>query len=388
MRLTALGEVVDVLSGFAFKSSEFNSEGRGLPIIRIRDVVPGQSSTFYEGEYRKDFVVQDGDLLVGMDGEFNRATWRGGVALLNQRVCKLTPDRSSVDHRYLYHVLPKALQAIEDRTPFVTVKHLSAKELKAESIPLPPLEEQKRIAAILDKADALRRLRQQAIDRLNTLSQSIFFKYFGRAGAPPVSVRKNLPVLRDGWAWVPLKDVARMTTGHTPDRKIERYWDGEIPWISLKDVRRLDGTIGQSTELRISEHGLANSSAVLLPEGTVCLSRTASIGFATIMGRDMSTSQDFVNWICGSQILSEYLLQAFIAARSELRGIATGSTHQTIYFPTAKQFKVLLPPLELQEAFTEHVKMVRRVHPNLTIAGERMETLFASLQQRAFAGEL
>ncbi len=176
-----LGDLIDVLSGFAFKSSKFNSEGDGLPLVRIRDVVPGQTSTYFDGPFDERFLVKDRDILIGMDGEFNRARWRGGEALLNQRVCKVTPKKGKLHEPYLFYVLPRVLKEIEDRTPFVTVKHLSAKGLKESQIPFPPLEEQKRIAAILDQADALRRLRQRAVSALEKMKTSVFHQMFSQS---------------------------------------------------------------------------------------------------------------------------------------------------------------------------------------------------------------
>jgi type I restriction enzyme S subunit len=81
-----LGEVCYFLSGFAFKSELFSTEPLGLPIIRIRDVLPGSSATFYSGDYQPQFIVEKGDILIGMDGEFNRERWKSDPALLNQRV--------------------------------------------------------------------------------------------------------------------------------------------------------------------------------------------------------------------------------------------------------------------------------------------------------------
>lgn len=98
-----------------------------------------------------------------------------------------------------------------------------------------------------------------------------------------------------GWRWLRLTDLARLETGHTPSRSHPEWWGGPIPWISLADVRELDGKVAQDTIEHTNEEGIANSSARPLPEGTVVLSRTASVGFVTIMGRPMATSQDFVN---------------------------------------------------------------------------------------------
>src|SRR2546425_2055158 len=91
-----LGEVCEVLNGFAFKSTLFN-KSEGFPIIRIRDLARGRTETFYNGDYPREYVVKNGDLLVGMDGNFGCYEWNGGEALLNQRMCKLIPGENYLD---------------------------------------------------------------------------------------------------------------------------------------------------------------------------------------------------------------------------------------------------------------------------------------------------
>jgi restriction endonuclease S subunit len=102
------------------------------------------------------------------------------------------------------------------------------------------------------------------------------------------------------------------------------------------------------TEEKISELGLANSSARLLPKGTVILSRTASVGFTGILDRPMATSQDFVNWICGPRILPEYLWYAFRGMSQEFERLMMGSTHQTIYMPQVQSFATPIPSISEQ----------------------------------------
>jgi type I restriction enzyme S subunit len=101
-----------------------------------------------------------------MDGEFNRARWRGGSALLNQRVCRIGSKSKALDDSYLFHFLPSALQAIERKTPFVTVKHLSIKQIRDIEIPLPPIAEQRRIAEVLDRAESLRAKRRASLSEI------------------------------------------------------------------------------------------------------------------------------------------------------------------------------------------------------------------------------
>jgi type I restriction enzyme S subunit len=99
--------------------------------------------------------------------------------------------------------------------------------------------------------------------------------------------------------------------------------------------------------------GIENSSARLLPKGTVALCRTASVGKTAILGRSMATSQDFVDWVCGPNLLPEYLYEAFRASGEAFDKEKQGTTHHTIYMPTVKRFKILLPPLSEQKRIAD-----------------------------------
>lgn len=121
-----------------------------------------------------------------------------------------------------------------------------------------------------------------------------------------------------------------------------------------------------STQLRTNELGIANSAARILPRGTVCFSRTASVGFVTIMASPMATSQDFANWVCGNELDPESLMYALICSRQQLRDLATGATHvarlksqlaeaDAIAQAAAAQLKEIegLPQKLLAQAFSE-----------------------------------
>lgn len=153
---------------------------------------------------------------------------------------------------------------------------------------------------------------------------------------------------RVGWSWHRLTDIARLATGHTPSRRHAEYWDGDIPWLQLPDIRALDGQLATDTSEHINELGLANSAAVLLPAGTVCLSRTASVGFVTITGRPMATSQDFVNWVCGPDLDPQFLMYLLLANRASIRDLGSGAVHHTVYFPTVESFCVCVPEVAEQ----------------------------------------
>lgn len=145
-----LKEVATILNGFPFESGRFKKSG-GTPLIRIRDILPGRTETFYDGDFDSTFLVQRGEILVGMDGDFHCEPWTGEPALLNQRVCKIMPDESRYAKQFLRYVLPGYLSAINAQTPSVTVKHLSSRTVAEIPLPLPTLPEQRRIVAEIEK---------------------------------------------------------------------------------------------------------------------------------------------------------------------------------------------------------------------------------------------
>lgn len=307
----------------------------------------------------------------------------------NQGFKSFVPDRNRVHPKFLYHWLKKNRSYLESLGNGATFKEVSKALVSRIEIPLPALPEQRRIADILDKADELRAKRRAAIAKLDSLTQSIFLDLFGeKLDAPPVDTRSHRVTIPMKCSWVLLTDVARLATGHTPDRERSEYWNGEIPWISLTDIRSLDGTEAKSTIENVTPLGIENSSSVLLPKGTVCFSRTASVGFVTVMGREMATSQDFMNWVCGPLLDPTYLMWALITSRQRLLALAPGSTHRTIYMRVVEQFRILLPPIMTQQEFAQRVVGIEELRMSLQDSLTKLGSLFESLQYRAFRGEL
>jgi len=144
-------------AGFAFKSTSFNESGLGLPLIRIRDVGGNNPSTFYSGEYREEFLVNAGDWLIGMDGDFRVAEWQGGQALLNQRVTRLVffLGDQELQRGFVCIALQAELRKLQGKKAYTTVDHLSGGQIASRVIAVPPSAEQARIVA---KVDELMRL--------------------------------------------------------------------------------------------------------------------------------------------------------------------------------------------------------------------------------------
>lgn len=144
-------DFASVQYGCPFDASHFTDDSTYIPLIRIRDVLSGKAGTYYTGEYSKDYIVKKGDILVGMDGNFNLGIWNDVDGLLNQRVCKLyTKDNTKLLDGFIKHYMGPVFRKIEESTAGGSVKHLSAKAINSIEIPLPPLPVQNEIVRILD----------------------------------------------------------------------------------------------------------------------------------------------------------------------------------------------------------------------------------------------
>ncbi|SFC79005.1 type I restriction enzyme, S subunit [Xylanibacter ruminicola] len=158
--------VSDVLYGYPFESSLFSEDSSFMPLIRIRDVKPAKASTYYTGEFNETYRIRKGDILVGMDGEFNIGKWDDRDGLLNQRVLKLSGKDGLCLDGYLFHYMGPVFKRIEKETPGGSVKHLSAKAINNIVIPVPSMSHQMSIVEILDTfTSSIENLKEQIVLR-------------------------------------------------------------------------------------------------------------------------------------------------------------------------------------------------------------------------------
>ena len=120
-------------------------------VVRIRDVQPAYSSTYTTENVPKEYILEKGDMLIGMDGNFNVNFWNTEGAILNQRVCKITTKQHFYSQKFLFYTIPFFLNKIEKDVSFSTVKHLSDKHLTEMQVPLPSLKEQSRIVSKIEE---------------------------------------------------------------------------------------------------------------------------------------------------------------------------------------------------------------------------------------------
>lgn len=278
----------------------------------------------------------------------------------------LSPNQRRLNPNFLAYLLlcPPVVSLLNGSTYGARMPRVGWEFMSGLGMALPPLDEQAAIAAFLDretgKIDALVEAQRRLIDLLGEKRQAAISHTVTKGLDPAARMKDSgaewLGQVPAHWAVMPIRKAARLESGHTPSRQKAEYWVEEecvIPWFTLADVGVLRSgkvTHVSDTTHRISELGMANSAARLLPPETVFLSRTASVGFSGIMTRPMAVSQDFAAWVCGSDLSPDYLLLCLRAMRPEFRRLMMGSTHQTIYMPDIEKLSIPLPPRPEQEA--------------------------------------
>ena len=268
----ALSSVCKVQNGFAFNSKLFNESNNGLPLIRIRDIKRGYSLTYTSEICSDEFFVEDGDMLIGMDGDFNIGEWKGGHALLNQRVCKLIPSEKILA-KFIFYFIPEALQRINDKTAFSTVKHLSSKQVNAILLPNLPLSEQQSIVDYLDSAfakiDAMKANAEKALNEAKALFQASL---------------KEMLEPKEGWITSTLEDECFKITDGT--HQTPKYFPSGYIFLSSKNVtsRKIDWEDVKFIDE--DQHQLMHKRVA--PQiGDILLAKNGTTGVAAMVERDV-----------------------------------------------------------------------------------------------------
>ena len=363
-----LPEICKIQYGYPFDSEQFSTTD-GIPLVRIRDVLRGYSETYTNEACSDEYIVNNGDILIGMDGEFNIAKWRGGKAVLNQRVCHLIP--TAVDSGYLYHFMPSALKAIEDKTPFVTVKHLSAKELNKIEVPLPPIDEQRRIAAVLDKAAALIDLRKQQLAKLDELVKARFVEMFGDAKLNPKGYPvKALSEIAEYWNGLTYKPEEVSNNGTI----VLRSSNIQNAQLDFGDIVRVNCKIGEKKYVQDNDILMCsrNGSARLVGKVALIQGLSEPMSFGAFM---MIIRSQYYPYL-----LTYFQMSAF---REQ---IATGAT-TTINQITGNMLnKVMLPVPDIvtMNEFATFVKQHDKSKAAIQKSLDEAQLLFDSLMQKYF----
>lgn len=354
--------------------------GEGNPWLSIADMKQGHE-LFFTKEQITDMAVIESNIKLVPEGtvlfSFKLSIGKIGITKIamytNEAIAALPiKNRKILSKEYLVYALTKInFSKLVDRAAMG--KTLNKNKLANLLIPLPPLKEQKQIAATLDKADAIRRKRQQAIDLTNQLLRSVFLDMFGDPVTNPM-----------GWEVKKLGELTKISSGSTPNRKEAGYYGGTIPWVKTTEV---NSKVITSTLEYITEEGLNNSSCKLYPKNSIIIAmygQGKTRGQVGILGLDATTNQACAVLPPTDKFSTYYVYSLLKNSYENLRSLGQGGNQPNLNAGIIKNYEITLPPLDLQNKFAEIFKKTEAMKTKLQESFDQLNDNFNALSQKSF----
>jgi len=373
-----LGQIIKVVKGRKPTSvSDVRLDGY-RQLLQIEDLRPNSSPRFCPSDDRET-VVEPSDVLIAWDGANAGTASYGLSGVAGSTIARLRTGGENVFTPYLGRFVQSKQKYLRDHSRGATVPHLRSDILSKLEIPLPPLEEQRRIAAILDKADELRTKRREAIAKLDTLAQSIFIDMFGDPVTNPM-----------GWEQCELGNhVTKVGSGATPRGGSAAYKTEGIPLIRSMNVR--DGAFETKGMAFLDDDQAEKLSNVVVEANDVLLNITGASVARVCLAPDFSPQARVNQHVAiirpTDKFFPEFIEKMMLCAsyKQQLEKIAeSGATRQAITKDQILNLRVILPPTDLQQRFADSLRSMQSNAFAQAIYATQQDLLFSSLQQRAF----
>ena len=357
---TTLGEILAFETGYPFPSDSFNGEGNGVRLIKNRDLKTDDRIIYYEGEYDERYIVQNGDILIGMDGDFSPCLWKKGKALLNQRVGRINTNQNA-SRVFILYVLADSLKEIELKTSSTTVKHLSHKDVEKIKASLPSLAEQQKIAGFLSLIDERIESCSETIKEIKTLKAGLL----------------SLRVYQADKQYVPLSYFGEMKHGY-PFKSTSYDEDGTHRIVTISNVsgaRYAD--MSKCNYLAELPHDIQQHQ--ILSRNDILISLTGNVGRVSfcLADGDLLNQRVGVLSLC-DEAYKEYIYQVLSDWRFEMSMVACGQGaaqlnisksnvegylvpyEQSEYQEIGNFFSLLDDRIEIEEALLKQYEMQKK----------------------------
>lgn len=382
-----LSDVCDLVAGFAFKSKDFGSyESR---VIKIANIIPpsvdmaslvGVDLEKYDKLKLEKYIVRKGDVVLAMTGatigKIGRIEY--GQAYINQRVLLFRP-KEIIDQDYLYYMLQqhKFLQYIVNHIDSESAQpNISAGTVGKYQIYLPPMDLQKKTGRVLRTYDELIELNRKINENLEQQAQSYFQELFIDNANPE-------------WTTGTISNLGTVVGGSTPSKaKPEYYTEAGIAWITPKDLSINKSKFVSHGENDITELGLKNSSAAIMPEGTVLFSSRAPIGYIAIAAGEVTTNQGFKSVVPKSEIGTPFVYFFLKNSLPVIEGMASGSTFKEVSGSTMKNVPAVIPDAKTLARFSDFCAPIFAQQRILEEQNQSLAALRDNLLLKLMSGEL
>ena len=380
--MAKLGDVCTIVSGTTPKSNcpeYWNGDINWVTPVELND----DSDIIYESQRKiTEQAVQDsslkpfpaGTVLLSSRAPIGKVAIAGVEMYCNQGFKNLICS-NQIFNRYLYHFLKNSTEYLNSLGRGATFKEISKSIVENIEISLPPLDEQRRIAAVLDKVSDLIAKRREQLDKLDELVKARFVEMFG----DPLCNTKN-------WSCLELTKACKaILGGGTPSKSHPEYFMGTIPWVSPKDMKQ---TIINDSIDHITEEAIANSTTNLIPRNSVLMVIRSGILKHTlpvaINNVPVTINQDRKAFVPDNAISTEFLIYYFKAIEPDVLAGVRGVTADNIDFKAFQKRKIIVPPIDLQRQFVIFVKRINISKLTIQQSLDRLEVLKKALMQQYF----
>ena len=380
--MAKLGDVCTIVSGTTPKSNcpeYWNGDINWVTPVELND----DSDIIYESQRKiTEQAVQDsslkpfpaGTVLLSSRAPIGKVAIAGVEMYCNQGFKNLICS-NQIFNRYLYHFLKNSTEYLNSLGRGATFKEISKSIVENIEISLPPLDEQRRIAAVLDKVSDLIAKRREQLDQLDELVKARFVEMFG----DPLCNTKN-------WSCLELTKACKaILGGGTPSKSHPEYFMGTIPWVSPKDMKQ---TIINDSIDHITEEAIANSTTNLIPRNSVLMVIRSGILKHTlpvaINNVPVTINQDMKAFVPDNAISTEFLIYYFKAIEPDVLAGVRGVTADNIDFKAFQKRKIIVPPIDLQRQFVIFVKRINISKLTIQQSLDRLEVLKKALMQQYF----
>lgn len=367
-----LGDYIEILSGFAFKTKDFAT--KGVPIIKIKNICPPYVSlddlTYVSeeiAESQKKFILNYDDVLIAMTGShINQwASVVGRVArvkynsktLLNQRVGRITiKDGVEVDIDYIYYFLSQDKVKIELAAKAggaANQANISPTHIKELLFPCPDINVQTKIGSILKSYDDLIENNHKQIKLLEEAAQRLYKEWFVDLRFPGYEETGIVDGVPEGWMKKRISDLGEIITGKTPSTAKKQYYGGNIPFVKIPDMH--DCVFPITTEVSLTIEGANTQKNKYIPKNGIMVSCIATVGLVNIAIEPCQTNQQINSIILNDVQDLYYTYSTMKRLKDLLEGVGSnGATMTNVNKTKFGNLEMLYPSEEFRKAYFEY----------------------------------